>query len=81
MQVHFSHSKPVNKHTSTFYFASQKPFHYLAGQFTEISLPHAHPDNRGTKRWFTLSSSPTEELLAITTAPLKNHFSTKKKET
>jgi len=41
--------------------------HYTAGQFTELTIPHKHPDDRGQKRWFTLSSSPTDKLLSITT--------------
>jgi ferredoxin-NADP reductase len=41
--------------------------HYTAGQFTELTLQHTSPDERGIKRWFTLSSSPTDELLSITT--------------
>jgi ferredoxin-NADP reductase len=40
---------------------------YTAGQFTELYLPHAGADSRGEKRWFTLSSSPTDKLVAITT--------------
>ncbi len=40
---------------------------YTAGQFTELTLPHDNPDDRGSKRWFTLSSSPTDDLVSITT--------------
>ena len=50
----------------TFWFRPSKRVRYDAGQFTEIHLPH-DSDERKDKRWFTLSSSPTEELLAITT--------------
>lgn len=51
----------------TFWFEPEKPLRYEAGQFTELYLPHAGHDDRGERRWFTLSSSPTEALLAITT--------------
>lgn len=40
---------------------------HTAGQFTEIRLPHNNKDKRGDKRWFTISSSPTEDLVSITT--------------
>ena len=40
---------------------------YTAGQFTELTIRHPKPDGRGTSRWFTLSSSPTDELWSITT--------------
>jgi ferredoxin-NADP reductase len=51
----------------TLSFKTDHPLRYEAGQFIELTLPHAKPDDRGTSRWFTLSSSPTEELLTITT--------------
>ena len=57
-------------HTSaikTFWFKPNKKVNNVSGQFTELYLPHNHPDSRGQKRWFTIYSSPTEELLAITT--------------
>lgn len=52
---------------ATFWFEPEKPLRYTAGQFTELTLKHPHPDNRGMKRWFTLSSSPTDKLVSITT--------------
>jgi len=51
----------------TFWFRPERPVRYTAGQFTELYLPHSSPDNRGDKRWFTISSSPTDELISITT--------------
>lgn len=51
----------------SFYFEPERPVRYTAGQFIELYLPHDNADKRGIKRWFTLSSSPHEELLAITT--------------
>lgn len=51
---------------------------YVAGQFVELTLPHKNPDKRGTQRWFTLSSSPTESGLAITTKQANPSSSFKK---
>ncbi len=51
----------------TFYFKPERPLRHIAGQFIELTLPHAHPDNRGIKRWFTISSAPGHELISITT--------------
>ena len=52
----------------TFWFEPERPVNWLAGQYIEMTLPHADPDSRGTKRWFTLSSSPTQApLISITT--------------
>ncbi len=51
----------------TFWFRPEKPVNNVPGQFTELYLPHDNPDARGQRRWFTVFSSPTEELMAITT--------------
>lgn len=40
---------------------------YAAGQYTELYLKHDNPDERGEKRWYTLSSAPGRELVSITT--------------
>jgi ferredoxin-NADP reductase len=52
---------------STFWFEPARPLRFTAGQFTELTLKHASPDDRGVKRWFTISSSPTDDLVGITT--------------
>jgi glycine betaine catabolism B len=67
MHVTFHHAEPEGAHFKTFWFRPEKQVRYTAGQFTEIRLPHDNPDNRGIKRWFTLSSSPTNKMVAITT--------------
>lgn len=64
----------------SFKFKPEQPLDYIAGQFVEVSLPasrpaaevvgrtssqnSSHDDN--LKRWFTLSSSPTEGFITIT---------------
>ena len=67
MNATFVGSEETAHNIKTFWFKPEQPVRYQAGQFTEIYLPHDNPDGRGIKRWFTLSSSPTEELLSITT--------------
>lgn len=49
-----------------FEFEPERPFDYIAGQFAEFVIDHPNPDSKGIRRWFTLSSSPTEPLVAIT---------------
>jgi ferredoxin-NADP reductase len=56
----------INNTTFSFWFQPQQPVEYTAGQFVELFIPH-DADDRGTHRWFTLSSSPSEKLIAITT--------------
>jgi glycine betaine catabolism B len=67
MNVTFDHVEPTAHNIKTFWFKPEKTVRYTAGQFTEIHLPHDNPDDRGIKRWFTLSSSPTDNLVSITT--------------
>ncbi len=67
MQVTFVRSAPEASNIRTFYFKPEQPVHYTAGQYTELHVPHKNPDKRGDKRWFTLSSSPEDEFLTITT--------------
>ncbi len=43
-----------------FVFTSSRKFNFIPGQFMEWTLPHDKPDSRGTRRFLTLASSPTE---------------------
>ncbi len=55
------------KHGSSedFIFQPEKPFAYKPGQYVEITLPHGHADSRGSRRYFTLASSPTESDIRV----------------
>jgi len=52
---------------SSFIFSKPNEARYVAGQYAQFTLEHSTPDERGEKRWFTLSSSPTDDFLSITT--------------
>lgn len=80
MDVVFDHSEQITPHIKTFWFRPKKPVRYIAGQFTELFLPHRIADNRGERRWFTLSSSPSEPLLSITVKFATSEGSTFKRE-
>ena len=79
MQAVLDHTHPEADNITTFFFKPEKPVQYTAGQFIELTIKHAHPDNRGEKHWFTLSSSPTQELISITTKFAADRSSTFKK--
>jgi len=79
MRVVFDHIEAEAANIRTFYFKPVKPFQYTAGQYIELALPHKNPDSRGQKRWFTLSSSPTDDWLTITTKFADSKSSTFKK--
>ncbi|HVU59221.1 MAG TPA: FAD-dependent oxidoreductase [Candidatus Saccharimonadales bacterium] len=60
----------VMRHTpvaATFWFRAERPVRFEAGQYVELTLRHDMPDSRGEKRWFTLSSTPGDELIGVTT--------------
>lgn len=79
MIVTLDHIDVVANHCQTFWLQPEHPLDYTAGQFIEMTLPHNNTDNRGQKHWFTLSSSPTEELISITTKHASDGISTFKK--
>jgi hypothetical protein len=50
MRVTFDHREDVAVGMQTFWFQPEQPIRYIAGQFTELSLPHDDPDDRGLRR-------------------------------
>lgn len=67
MQAVLVKKEQITPSVTTFWFKPATQLDYVAGQFVELTLPHENADKRGERRWFTLSSSPTEPLLGITT--------------
>jgi ferredoxin-NADP reductase len=76
MRVTLDHIHDEAHNIRSFFFKPDGPFAYIAGQYTELTVPHDSPDERGTKHWFTISSSPTQQLLSITTKLATEHAST-----
>jgi ferredoxin-NADP reductase len=50
-----------------FRFEPSEKTSWVPGQFIRVEIPHDHPDQEGTKRWFTVSSAPYEGFMQITT--------------
>jgi len=61
--------KRIENAPDVYSFIFKKPgdFNRIAGQFIQVLLPHDNPDNRGIKRFFSISSAPFEKVLMITT--------------
>lgn len=55
------------------HFKKPLDFKFRAGQYLQLRLNLKHPDNRGSKRWFTISSAPTQEDITITTRLIEKH--------
>lgn len=49
----------------TFIFKPDQKLAFLPGQYLEWTLPHAKPDTRGNRRYFTIASSPARERLSL----------------
>lgn len=58
---------PRTADVTSFYFKPQIPVKWEAGQYMHFTLPHDNPDDRGTSRFFTISSAPFEENIMLTT--------------
>jgi ferredoxin-NADP reductase len=52
--------------TFEFAFDRIKDFQFIPGQYMEWTLPHKNVDSRGNRRYFSISSSPTEDKLTMT---------------
>jgi ferredoxin-NADP reductase/Na+-translocating ferredoxin:NAD+ oxidoreductase RnfD subunit len=59
-KLRFVRSDDTSASTREYIFSTDRKFPFKAGQYVEWTLPHAHPDNRGTRRYFTIASSPTD---------------------
>jgi ferredoxin-NADP reductase len=52
---------------ASYFFSVDLVPKYSAGQYIELTIKHDNPDDRGQKRWFTVSIPPNDEYLSITT--------------
>jgi ferredoxin-NADP reductase len=57
--------KAIAKEMYEFVFVPKDNFSYRAGQYMEWTLPHNSVDSRGNRRYFTVASSPTEDMLKL----------------
>jgi ferredoxin-NADP reductase/Na+-transporting NADH:ubiquinone oxidoreductase subunit NqrB len=69
----------VAEDTYEFVFQPDKKISFHAGQYLEWTLPHKSPDSRGNRRYFTIASSPTENVLKLVIRANKVSSSFKKK--
>lgn len=51
----------------SFVFTPETPITWKAGQYLNLIVPHENPDDHGTEHYFTVSSSPYEGVITITT--------------
>ena len=51
--------------STDFVFEPDRKVSFKPGQYLEWTLPHAHSDTRGNRRYFTIASSPTEKEVRL----------------
>jgi ferredoxin-NADP reductase/Na+-translocating ferredoxin:NAD+ oxidoreductase RnfD subunit len=64
-RLHFSRRIELSQDSTDFVFKPERPFTYQPGQYMEFTFQHPHTDSRGARRYFTLSSSPTEQDIRL----------------
>jgi len=67
MKLNFSHKENIASNIWSFHFTPLSPIQFTPGQFIELNIPKDNMDDRGGTRWFTISSSPKDKYLTITT--------------
>jgi glycine betaine catabolism B len=67
MKLNFVKKEHEVDNVYSFYFEPPEGTAWEPGQFLHYTLQHANPDERGIKRWFTISTAPFEKLVRITT--------------
>jgi ferredoxin-NADP reductase len=78
-KLQFINKNMVADSTFSFNFKNIGLSDWQAGQFVQLVIPHKNPDNRGEKRFFTISSTPFEKNITITTRIEEAGASTYKK--
>ncbi|PIT88905.1 MAG: hypothetical protein COU27_03445 [Candidatus Levybacteria bacterium CG10_big_fil_rev_8_21_14_0_10_36_7] len=73
----FIKKEKKGKNTYSFHFKKPNKFEFVAGQYLKMKLDINNSDSRGNSRYFTVSSSPTEKDLVITTRIIKSSFKKK----
>ena len=63
----------------SFVFKPSEPVDWKAGQFFHYVLHHEPTDDRGSDRWFTVASAPSEKIIMITTRIASDKSSSFKK--
>ncbi len=79
MKLTLTNKKSEVPGVQSFIFDPTEPIAWKAGQFFHYVLHHEPTDNRGSDRWFTIASAPSEKHVMITTRLAAERGSTFKK--
>src|SRR5712691_9054071 len=67
LALRFVNQQHEAENATSFFFQSESPLTFRAGQYLRYTLPHSDADTRGISRSFSIASSPEEPLLRLTT--------------
>lgn len=67
MKLTLRERTPETPTCENFFWEPETPIDFTPGQYLRWLLPQENPDDRGTSRFFSIASSPTEELIRLTT--------------
>lgn len=67
MKLYLTERKIETPDVESFFFKFEKPLRWKAGQFFHYILHHEPTDDRGSDRWFTIASAPSEDIIQLTT--------------
>jgi ferredoxin-NADP reductase len=70
VRLRFAGSRSLTPTSAAFDFEPASPVPFRAGQYLELSLPHARTDARGARRMFSITTPPPARLHASTPVPV-----------
>lgn len=65
LMLTLSRVEPSSASSTDFVFKPDRKVVFKPGQYLEWTLPHARPDSRGNRRYFTIASAPTENEIRL----------------
>lgn len=74
----FTNKNQLSDEIYEFEFKPDIPVKFQAGQYIELTMPHENPDNRGERRFFTISASPSDQNVSFGIRIPKNSSTFKK---
>ena len=80
MKLTLISKKQETPNVFTFIFKPETPLAWTAGQFLNYKLEDPQPDERSTRRFFSIASAPFEENIQITTKFVPGDGSTFKRD-
>jgi ferredoxin-NADP reductase len=74
-ELEFDHKEQLTQEAFEFYFKRPKDLKFEAGQYMKYSADIPNVDDRGSSRYFTISSTPNnKEFITLTTRIIRSSF-------